>query len=181
MQKIFHWMWLAISILLIAGGVATILNPVATLLSMLWMIGVLLLLSGIYSFVLFSQARRVRPGAGWILFDAVVTTLLAILTLFQPFASVDVLVTLFAVWMMLSGAVKIKQAIDLKNMNLPWGGMLAAGIVSIVFGILAVFRPAVIAITLSIVVGVALTVYGVISLLHWWSAHKIYRRQNRMD
>lgn len=172
MSKFFHWTWLVVSILLVLTGVAAALNPVETLLSILWVIGLILIVNAVYSFITYAQVRKMDFKAGWVLMDGSVTALLGILLLFRGWTSAVILIYIFSIWIVISGIIKIVQAFDFKKMDLSWGWLFGVGIVSVLFGILALFQPIIAAVTISVIIGLFLIIYGVVSIVSWWFVHQ---------
>ncbi|MEG0751829.1 MAG: HdeD family acid-resistance protein [Oscillospiraceae bacterium] len=169
MNKVLKWLWLALSIVMIAVGVFAILNPAGTLVSMAWVIGVALLLSGICSVVLSIKGIAI-PGAGWVLLDGVITTLLAIFVLVNNFFAASALPFMFGMWIIFSGVQRVINAFELRRFRVPgWGWQIAAGLISCALGIYSFTNPAVGTFAISVLVGWILISYGVSAIVLWVS------------
>jgi uncharacterized membrane protein HdeD (DUF308 family) len=65
---------------------------------------------------------------------------LGIFILARPIASVAALALTIAIWALIDGIVNVVHAFDLRGLVPHWGAQLAGGIVSIAFGIVALYQ-----------------------------------------
>jgi uncharacterized membrane protein HdeD (DUF308 family) len=95
-----------IGLVYIAAAIAMFLLPVTAVVTLTLVIGWYIAIEGIFELVLFSRIRGV-PGAGWFLFDGIVSLLLASLIVFRwPSSSFWVLGTLVGVSLLFSGIAR---------------------------------------------------------------------------
>jgi uncharacterized membrane protein HdeD (DUF308 family) len=84
-----------------------LLLPVTAVITLTLVLGWYIAIEGIFELVLFARLRRV-PGAGWFLFDGIVSLLLAGLIVFRwPSSSLWVLGTLVGVSLLFSGIARL--------------------------------------------------------------------------
>jgi uncharacterized membrane protein HdeD (DUF308 family) len=89
------------------AGVYLILHPLAGLLTLTLFLACYLLFEGIFEIVQYFQIRP-RHGAGWLLFDAIITLILAFLIWRSwPSSSVWVIGTLIGISMLFSGISRL--------------------------------------------------------------------------
>jgi uncharacterized membrane protein HdeD (DUF308 family) len=96
-----------IGILYVAGGIYLIMHPALALASFTIVLGVVFLVEGVLQIIAFFGIRAL-PGAGWMLFDGIVTVLLAALILFHwPSSAIWALSTIVGINLLISGTTRL--------------------------------------------------------------------------
>jgi uncharacterized membrane protein HdeD (DUF308 family) len=96
-----------IGILYIAGGIYLLMHPKLALASFTIVLGVVFLIEGVLQIVAFFGIRAL-PGAGWMLFDGIVTVLLAVLILAHwPSSAAWALSTIVGINLLISGTTRL--------------------------------------------------------------------------
>ena len=174
MKKFLYWSWLILSILMIPAGICAIVYPETTLISLAWIIGLIVLIDGFCTIMLFALEHNFLFGAGWLLLDGVITVVLAVFLLFNNLFTASALPYVFGMWVIISGVQKAIYSFDLKKIGISgWGWVLAFGILSSAVGIVALTDPVVSTIAISVLVGWMLITYGVSSIILWSRVHKV--------
>jgi uncharacterized membrane protein HdeD (DUF308 family) len=104
-----------LGIIYIIAGIYLLMHPRAGLLALTLILASFLLVYGIFALVL---AFRIKPrkGWGWVLFDAIVTVLLALLIWFHwPWNSAWVVGTLFGISIFISGITRLMVSLAVRN------------------------------------------------------------------
>lgn len=102
----FLWRLLVGGVYLVAG-IYLLLHPRLSLISLTLLLAVLFLLEGVFHLVTYFHLRRL-PGAGWILFDGIVTLILAFLIWRSwPSSAVWAVGTLFGINLLISGFTRL--------------------------------------------------------------------------
>jgi uncharacterized membrane protein HdeD (DUF308 family) len=97
------------------AGVYLIAHPVAGLASLTLLLAFYLFFEGIFEMLAFFRVRS-RPGTGWLLFDGLVTLLLAIMIWRQwPFSTVWAIGTLVGISMIFSGFSRLMLSMGAKR------------------------------------------------------------------
>ena len=97
-------------------GVYMLAQPVAGLATLTLALAIYLLLEAVLEFTLFSFLRR-RPGASWLLFDGVVTLILAVLIWRTwPSSAEWVIGTLVGISMLFSGASRLMLSLSARQL-----------------------------------------------------------------
>lgn len=165
------FLWLISGIILIFAGVAAIFNPAATILSIAFILGLAMLISGIFEIVIFAVTHDEIFGAGWVLTDGILTVLLSILLLCNQYVTAIAIPYIFAIWVMFTGTSRTIASFDLKKVHMSgWGWMTLLGILGIVLGFASFFFPELASGIIGILVGIFLIVQGAISVATWWVA-----------
>jgi uncharacterized membrane protein HdeD (DUF308 family) len=96
-----------IGILYMVCGIYLIMHPALALASFTFVLGIVFLVEGVLQIVAYFGLRAM-PGSGWILFDGVVTVLLAILVLAHwPSSAIWALATLVGINLLISGTTRL--------------------------------------------------------------------------
>jgi uncharacterized membrane protein HdeD (DUF308 family) len=102
----FFWRLLVGCAYLLAG-VYLLLNPKLSLVSLTLALAVLFFVEGIFHIVTYFQVRS-APGSGWLLFDGIVTLILAVLIgLHWPASAVWALGTIVGINLLMSGFTRL--------------------------------------------------------------------------
>ena len=110
----FLWR-LLIGMLYILGGFYLVFNPPLALASLTIFLAVILCAEGVLQFIAFYQLRSL-PGAGWILFDGIMSIVLGILILYPfPQSSEWAVGTIFGVNVLFSGFTRLMYSIAARN------------------------------------------------------------------
>jgi uncharacterized membrane protein HdeD (DUF308 family) len=101
-------------IYIVAGGYL-LLHPMAGLASLTFVLAVYLLLEAILEFILSFQLRPL-PGSGWLLFDGIITLILAIMIWRTwPTSTMWVIGTLVGISMILSGVARLMISLAVRR------------------------------------------------------------------
>jgi len=104
-----------VGIVYLAAGVYLILHPAAGLASLTLLLAFYLFFEGIFELVLFFQERS-RSGAGWLLFDGILTLLLGWMIWSRwPSSSIWAIGTLVGVSMLFSGFSRLMLSMTAKR------------------------------------------------------------------
>jgi uncharacterized membrane protein HdeD (DUF308 family) len=107
---------LLIGLAYIVLGVFMLAHPLAGLVALTAFIGSYLLVKGIFEIIMWFRLRRVR-GGGWLLFDAIVSLLLAVLIwMHLPNSAVWVIGTLVGFGILFSGISRLVLGIHAKRL-----------------------------------------------------------------
>jgi uncharacterized membrane protein HdeD (DUF308 family) len=111
----FLWRTL-VGIVYIIGGFYLVINPPLALASLTLVVSILLIAEAVAQFIAFFQLREMS-GAGWILFDGIMTLLMGILILYSyPGSSEWVIGTIFGVNMLFSGVTRLMYSITARKL-----------------------------------------------------------------
>lgn len=95
-----------IGILYIIGGIYFLMHPVHALAAFTLVLGVIFMIEGVLQIIAFFGIRAL-PGSGWMLFDGIVTVLLALLILAHwPSTSNWALATIVGINLLISGTTR---------------------------------------------------------------------------
>lgn len=151
-------------LLLIATGALCLLQPGAALQALSTLLGVSMLISGIFGVVGFALCGDAVLGAGYLLLDGVVAILLSALTLLNRLFSPLALPALFSLWMLFSGVSRFVRSLDLRRLGVRgWGWFTAMGALEMLGGFATMAAPFAALLTQSLTAGGIFALEGVLT------------------
>jgi uncharacterized membrane protein HdeD (DUF308 family) len=155
----------------IRGAIATVLGIVAVV----WpdiTVGVAVALFAIYCFSdAITQlsatfgARRSAGGRAATVLLVIVDVAAAVVAIAYPGITAEVLVVVIGLWALVSGVLELAAAWRLRDADAGAGWLTFGGVLSVVVGVLLVVAPDIGALTIALVFGFYLLVYGVSLLI----------------
>ena len=177
MKKSTKIMLFVTGILLIVLGVVCICNPVETLFSMAWLIGILTLLSGVSKLVFGLRTQNFLPNSGTRILTGVLDVMFGVFFLANSLFVAASLPLVFAFWLVVEGVILVIQSFDYKKAEYQgWWGMLLMGIVVVVLGFFAMKNLDMAGKTLSILFGCAVILLGVAYIVAFFGINKFQKR-----
>ena len=119
-------------------GSFAILAPAATLLALVMIFAAYSLVDGVFAIVLAVRGARAHERWGWLAFNGVVSIAAAAIAILFPGPTIVAFAILFAAWAIVSGSASIAAGIGLGRSHGRWW-LIAGGVVTVLFGIWAVF------------------------------------------
>ena len=177
-----HWGWvLAYGIVTLLAGIATLVWPSVTLLVVAVLFGVQLIVSGIYRLV---AAFALDEAAGGM---RVLLALLGILSIVVGLWAVrHVLLTLLAltvflgIYWVVSGTIDIFTALSRRGMP-ERGWTTVIGVLSVLAGLIVLIWPGLSLLSLSVVLGVWLVIFGVMEIVGSFRVRSVGQAASRFD
>jgi uncharacterized membrane protein HdeD (DUF308 family) len=150
--------------LFIVAGVLAAAVPGAAALNAELLVGVILLMTGVFQFVLTVKSRM----HWWSMLSACLSMTIGIVVLWKPLAVLLAFVTLMALFMTLEGICELFLALEFRMVK-GWGWMLFSGLVTLLLAILLwIGFPAFDVFYLGWVIAVNLILYGMSLLMLVW-------------
>ena len=175
MGKLGRVLWLIFSILLIISGIFTIFNPIETVLFIAYIIGFLTIFSGISSIFYFFSLRD-KSGSTLILLDGIISAVCGIIIISNLQISGAFIPYIVAFFVIVRGVVAISSSIELKKIGYSQCGLsMLSGILTLIAGIILTFNPILGAVYVSVIIGLCLILYGIITLQLWFAFGKFFK------
>jgi uncharacterized membrane protein HdeD (DUF308 family) len=163
---LFHRAWWALALRGLLGillGIVAISVPGVTLAVLLAVLGVYFVFDGIFALV--ATFRAAREDRTWwpYLLEGLVSMAVGVLVFARPAAAVVGVLVLVAVRSLITGVVEIATGVWLRRETgrTEWPLWLA-GVLSIVFGVFLLARPAAGVLTLAWLIGIYIMAFGII-------------------
>ena len=158
----YWWIFLLRGIFLVILALLAFLMPGVTFTTLILFLGAYLLVDGIFTTVAAINARKMVSTWGWWLVSGLAGIFIGIITFFNPFATGIALLYLVAFWIIVAGVAEIAIAIRLRHEIKGEGWYIAAGVLTVIFGILIMANPAVGVITLTFLFGIYALIAGIV-------------------
>ena len=122
-------------VLLIAAGIFCLFHQDVAILSAGFILGLVLLVSGVVEIVAFAMGRSVFMGSGWLLLDGILSVLMSLFLLFNQTFTLLSLPFLFTFWLLFSGISRFVNSFDLKALGVRgWGWTTVMGAILMAAG-----------------------------------------------
>jgi uncharacterized membrane protein HdeD (DUF308 family) len=161
-----HWGWvLSFGIITLLAGVIVLAWPGETLLVIAVLFGIQLIIAGIFRFVTAFAAEDASGGTRVLLaLLGVLSIIIGLWAVRHVLLTLIALVVLLGIFWVVNGAIELFTALSHRGM--PGRGWTAAiGVLSILAGIIVLIYPGPSLLTLSIVLGIWLLVYGAMEIM----------------
>jgi uncharacterized membrane protein HdeD (DUF308 family) len=138
-----QWGWLVFrGVIGVLFGLFAFTQPGAIGLSLVLVFGVFAFVGGIATVITAARAGRVgAPRWGWLLLEGLLWMAIGAFAVLRPPTMAALFVGLIAAWALVSGALEIASAIRLRKVIEREWALGLAGALSIVFGLLVLWRP----------------------------------------
>lgn len=148
--------------LLVVLGIVCLCHPTETLVSLAWLIGLLTLCSGIFSFIFSLQAQRILPNAGTMMLRSILMLIICVFFLSHNAAVTAAIPQACAFWIVFEGTSLTIQSFDFRRVGFPhWWLMLLLGLSGICLGFFAFRQPVATGMTISILIGLGIISNGI--------------------
>jgi uncharacterized membrane protein HdeD (DUF308 family) len=152
------WLPVLRGLLLVVLGLLLLVEPLGTLVALVWVFGVFAVVDGV---VVLLQAllARGRPGSAWLVAEGLVSIGFGAVIMLWPSVTPLVLFYLLAFWLLVLGVTVVVVAVtQYRARDLAWSGTLVFGLIAFLFGLLLAIKP-------QGTVTVILTVYGLFAFV----------------
>lgn len=159
-----NWWALTIKgVLAIIFGLIIFLSPGIGAVALAYYFGFLVIFTGIFMIVGAFAHKSVNQNWGWWLFEGILDIILGIIVLVYPLMSIAVFILFIGVWAIFMGAAQV-----ISFFTTSAGGkwlFLLSGVISTIFGVLLILNPLLGAISLTMLIGIFLLVYGIFAVM----------------
>lgn len=152
---------IAAGAILILTGVFCFANPGATFLSVAFLLGSAMLLSGISGTVAYICISRKREISNSLLIEGLISIILGILVLSNQLLADAAIPVFFGMWVMVTGIIRIAEAYDHRNSGkMQLISLLTLGILGFAAGLYAFFNTVLFGFSIILLVGVLFVIQG---------------------
>lgn len=170
--------YIVMSLLLCVFGLLLVFMPGLSLRVLGIICGVIIIVFGVFKLVGYFSRDLYRLAFQYDLAFGALLILLGIAMLIRPAAIVSFFCAAIGVAVLVDGLLKVQMALDAKKFGLRrWWLILATAVITIVFGVLLVFRPSESSAAITILLGLSLLSEGIMNLSTALTAVKIIKNQ----
>jgi uncharacterized membrane protein HdeD (DUF308 family) len=155
------WTLLLRGLVAIVFGILTFAQPQISLSALVVLFGLYALCDGIFSTVTALNSRDDRDDWGLLLIVGLIGVFVGLLTLLEPGITAVALLFYIAIWAIATGVLEIVAAIRLRKLIEGEWLLVLAGILSVVFGIFLMMRPAAGALAVAWTIATYAIIFGI--------------------
>lgn len=149
-------------VILILTGVLCFANPGATFLSMAFILGCSMLISGASGIFAYIKINGKKQLNNLILVEGLLTVILGCLVLSNQLTTDTMVPVFFGMWVMISGILRVVASLEIKKSGTNvYRWFLAPGMISIFAGIYAFLNPVLAGLLVVMLVGIFFVIQGV--------------------
>ena len=165
MKKFFRSSMIT-SIFLLVLGLLLIFRSEATIVTISYVVGGILIALGVLGILKFIQGTNKEGKNELDIVYGIVTTILGVIIIMHPQAIASVIPAILGIAIIISSATKLQYAFELKaNKNKLWKATMVASIISTLCGIILLFNPFKGAVVFTQVVGIFIIVYAILDAI----------------
>ena len=154
------------SIILAVLGILLIVATEATIISISYIIGGILILLGFFGLVDYIRKIDTELKTGVDLVYGVVTVILGVLIVMNPKAIASIINYVLGIIIVISSAVKLNYAIQLKgNNNSLWKSTIIFSLITTICGLILIFKPFTGAIVATKIIGAIVLIYAILNII----------------
>ena len=157
---------IVISIVLAILGILLIVATEATIISISYIIGGILILLGFFGVIDYIRKIDTELKTGIDLIYGVVTIILGILIVLNPKAIASIINYVLGIIIVISSAIKLDYAIQLKgNNNSLWKSTILISIITTICGLILIFKPFTGAVLVTKIIGAVVLIYAILNII----------------
>jgi uncharacterized membrane protein HdeD (DUF308 family) len=138
----YWWVVALRGLFAVAFGAIALFNPDTTLSVLVLLFGAYALCDGIFALVGAVAGRSAARGRrGWLMVEGIVGIVTGVITFGWPNITTSVLVSLIAIWTVVTGLLEIASAVRLRSEIANEWLLWLSGVISVVFGIYLIVSP----------------------------------------
>lgn len=155
------------SLLLLVLGVLLVFESELTIKTISYVVGAVLVAAGTFALVrYFNKNKKGFDTTELDILYGIVTVVLGILVILNPHAIASIIPIVLGIAIVISSAVKIQYAFDLKkSQNDMWKTTITIAIIGTICGVVLLFNPFAGAVMLMRIVGIFLIIYSILDLV----------------
>ncbi len=166
------------SILFVIFGLLLMIFPEISLSTIGTLIGCAMIVFGIFKVIGYFSKDLFRLAFQYDLAFGILLGVLGVIILMRPEKMMSFLCAALGIAILTDGLFKIQIAVDSKTFGIGrWWLIMIAALLTVSIGLMLIFRPADAAITITMMVGIALILDGLMSLITVLSTVKIIKHQ----
>lgn len=160
-QPKYRWLAGIAGVLAIILGVWMWQKPVNAVIAMTWLFGIVMLITGIGSIVVWNDIRKITQRSTGLLINGVLNVIIAAIMIFSHTTSFLMLAILFAVWFIVDSCTWF----SFSELSVHPTLSKVFSIIGVILGVLLLFSPMLSLSTLVVFVSVTLIIYGFVVIV----------------
>lgn len=167
---------IAAGVILILTGVFCFANPGVTFLSMAFILGMAMILSGIIGILAYLKNVN-KENSSLLIIEGITSFILGFLVLSNQLLADAAILVFFGMWLMFSGILRVAEAYSAKKSGLTiWQAPLVLGLAGISIGIYSFFNTVLFTFSVVVLVGIVFIMQGINVLMVGLSLSYYYKK-----
>lgn len=151
---------------LVALGIICIGNPLSTVISLAWVLGIITLVSGFATLLNWLNVRKYFPQSGSVLLSSVLQIVVGFIFLRHDLAFATIIPIVFALFLIIEGANLAIRSFDYRKVGFRfWWLNLCLGLLATLLGFLSFCVPGVGGTAVSLFIGLGFVIVGLVYLV----------------
>jgi len=148
-------------VLMLVSGVWCFANPGASFMSLAFVLGIVMIITGLTGAAIYFTEKNRNPEGGWVISESILTFILGCIVLSNQLL-VDAMVGIFfGMWLIFSGCLRVVAAFQLRKLQeKAWHWTLGFGVVASLMGLYAFINPIALGLSVVLLVGAFFVVQG---------------------
>lgn len=161
------------SIAFIAFGLLLLFVPTLTISVISYIIGGVIIVTGIISFVRYFKGRSLELKVNFDLIYALLSVIAGVVIVLNPTALASLIPIILGIWIVINSAFKFQYAFHLKERKyVDWFWPFILSILGLMCGVILIFNPFRGVIVLTQLLGIAVIVYAIIDMIETFTIRK---------
>jgi len=172
MKKLFKSS-IMMSLVLMILGILLIFHSEATIISISYIIGAILIAIGVLAILKFIKNSNKRSSESLDIVYGIIAIVLGIVVITHPTSIASFIPLVIGIGIIINSATKLQYAIELKNQNNKiWKSTMIISIISTICGVILLFNPFKGAVILTKIIGVLILLYAILDIVSTLSIRK---------
>ena len=173
----YNWTSLLIGIILALGGILALSNPDATYVTLAAILGIVAIVCGLMLLLNYYRIKealafwdRISLGLGTVLL------VIGLIFLFWPVVAVSVFAYILAFLFIIYGLSRLSRASSFKHLGSGiYSFIVILNILFVIGGIVLIFQPVILGLTIALILGLLLLIYGILLIVSTFFGVHFYR------
>lgn len=161
------------SVIFVALGIFLYTKPETTISTISYILGIIIILLGSFSFGKYFQSREDGYKFSFSLIYGVLSFVIGLILILNPTALATLIPFVIGFWMIINSTVKIQYSLNLRQFeNRAWVPTFIIGLLTLVCGLVMVFNPFEGALLITKMIGLFIIIYSILDIIEVFLLNK---------
>lgn len=148
-------------VLMLLSGVWCFANPGASFMSLAFVLGIVMIITGMTGAATYFTEKNRNPEGGWVISESILTFILGCIVLSNQLLVDAMVVIFFGMWLIFSGCLRVVAAFQLRKLQEnSWHWTLGFGVAASLMGLYGFINPITLGLSVGLLVGAFFVVQG---------------------
>ena len=161
------------SVIFIAIGIFLFTKPETTISTISYILGIIIILLGSFSFGKYFQSRAEGNKFNFNLIYGTLSIIIGLILILNPTALATLIPFVLGFWMVINSAVKIQYSLNLRQYeNKVWIPTFIIGLFTLICGLIMIFNPFEGALLITKMIGLFIIIYSILDIVEAFLLNK---------